>query len=497
MTQGFTQGSLQPGTIVLGKYRVDHPLGEGGMGFVVAATHVELMDRVAIKVLRPEYSHSSELVARFIREARAAASLRSEHVVRVFDVGRLDTGLPYMVMELLEGRDLGSGPRGEDLPIEEAVDYVIQTCDAMAAAHGRGMVHRDLKPANLFLALDEHGAPTVKVLDFGISKLKQAGANEVTLTAVRGVMGSPLYMSPEQVRSARDVDQRADIWSLGTILYELISGRSPFDGESVGAVFLAIAGEEPVSLSQLRSDVPAGLDAIVARCLRKDPAGRFQTARELQASLLPFGSERSRARVMARHSVRPGSAASSAPPLRTGARTPAGGTGTAWVDGAIASRSARKAGGTRVAVAVAVVGALGGAAAVGLWGLRGSSTARDAAPSSLGLPVSASGAPRSPEVLPVAIPAAPVASLAPPGAPGSSSGATGPNGSPSAPPPNPGRAGRPTLGSPATPAPAVGHSPGNPPAGPVQTPVVSQAPAPPARPSAAAAPRNPLDIEFK
>ncbi len=327
MSQGAVEPALTPGTIVLGKYRVDCSLGAGGMGLVVAATHVELQDRVAIKLLLPEFANNPELVARFVREARAAASLRSEHVVRVFDVGHLDSGTPYMVMELLEGTDLATGPQGEHLPLEDAVDYVIQTCDAMSVAHAHGMVHRDLKPANLFLANDEHGVPIIKVLDFGISKLKQASPIDGTLTADRSVMGSPQYMSPEQVRSARDVDARADIWSLGTILYELIAGRPAFTGETVGSIFVAVASETPTSLGRLRTGVPPGLEAIVFRCLRKNPADRYQTAQELQDQLFPYGSERSRARLAIRRSGQPMPIVVVPP-----ARSPSEGTGTAWTE---------------------------------------------------------------------------------------------------------------------------------------------------------------------
>jgi serine/threonine-protein kinase len=297
--------SFNVGQVLLGKYRIDRVLGQGGMGIVLGATHVELEYRVAIKLLLPNLPGSEQIEARFLREAQAAASLSSEHVVRVFDVGRLENGCPYMVMEWLEGRDLSSGPMGPLLPIEEAVDYVVQACDAMIAAHHRNLVHRDLKPANLFLVHDEHGDPKIKVLDFGISKLSHPGTRSLALTDANGVMGSPLYMSPEQVRSAKDVDCRADIWSLGTILFELISGEPPFGGESLGAVFLALANQPPEPLRNNRPDIPSALETVILRCLEKDPNARFQSALDLQRALLPFASLRSQAKIAMRSSSVP------------------------------------------------------------------------------------------------------------------------------------------------------------------------------------------------
>ncbi len=351
MSQTVVSSQLVPGAKFLDKYLVDRLLGEGGMGIVFAATHVELQDRVAIKLLRPEATGNSEIVTRFLREARAAAKLRSENVVRVYDVGRLDSGEPYMVMELLDGNDLASGPLGPALPVDEAVDYVIQACDAMIVAHELGMVHRDLKPANLFLTVDRHGVPVVKVLDFGISKLKQSGPLDGALTHESAVMGSPLYMSPEQVRSAKTVDARADIWSLGTILYELITGRTPFEGETLGAILSAVAVDTPPPMASLRPDVPPGLEAIVTSCLEKDPAHRFQTAADLQTALLPFGSLRSQAKMALRGSVMPPTqvVVSSAPPgpLVSGSSLPpppaVAQTNTTWADTASGSRPAAQA----------------------------------------------------------------------------------------------------------------------------------------------------------
>src|SRR5512132_1665322 len=204
------------GEVLAGKYRVERILGKGGMGVVVAAMHLQLGQRVAIKSLLEDATQ--ETVSRFIREARAAVRLKSEHTARVLDVGDLPDGAPYMVMEYLDGNDLSHLLRsGGALPTADAVLYVLHACEAMAEAHSIGIIHRDLKPANLFLTRGADGAPTIKVLDFGISKLmhEQQGEDEVQLTRTSALLGSPLYMSPEQLRSAREATVQSDIWSLG------------------------------------------------------------------------------------------------------------------------------------------------------------------------------------------------------------------------------------------------------------------------------------------
>src|SRR5579863_6621840 len=221
---------VQEGEILDGKYRVDRVLGVGGMGIVVAATHVALNQRVAIKFLLPAAVGNPQIIERFAREARAAVQIQSEHVARVTDVGTLPTGSPYMVMEFLEGSDLAAAiERGGAMPVAQAVGFVLQACEAIAEAHALGIVHRDLKPANLFLARRAGRDPMVKVLDFGISKTKDAAAG---LTQTSSVMGSPYYMAPEQMMSSKDVDVRSDIWALGIILYELLSGKAPFQGDT-------------------------------------------------------------------------------------------------------------------------------------------------------------------------------------------------------------------------------------------------------------------------
>jgi len=291
-------GSTPPaaGDVIADKYRVESIVGSGGMGLVVAARHLQLGQQVAIKLLRlrgldPE--RQVEARARFVREGQAAAALSSDHVVRIHDVGTLDSGEPFLVMELLRGDDLAKiidrqGPAA--VPV--AVDYVLQACDAVAEAHAAGIVHRDLKPSNLFVSARSDGGVNVKVLDFGISKAAAGSQNafDGNLTETRSIVGSPYYMSPEQVRDAKRVDARSDIWSLGTILYELLAGDTPFDASTFPGICAAIAADTPRSLGEVRPGIPAALDEVVAKCLRKNPDERFQTVGELVAALAPFSA---------------------------------------------------------------------------------------------------------------------------------------------------------------------------------------------------------------
>jgi eukaryotic-like serine/threonine-protein kinase len=288
---------FEPGDSIAGKYEVLELIGVGGIGFVVAATHIELGERVALKFLRPEFLSNTEAVGRFAREARASVQIKSEHVARVFDVGHLPDGAPFIVMEYLEGKDLGellleTGA----LPVPRAVEYVLQACEALAAAHVRGVVHRDVKPENLFLHRPERGTEMVKVLDFGISKVALTGSafeDRHPLARTTMAMGSPTYMSPEQVRASQDVDVHTDIWSLGCVLYELLSGQPAFDAPSLTQISAAILESEPRSLRLARPQVPPGLEAVVKCCLMKDPRRRFQNVGELAVALHPYGSQRS------------------------------------------------------------------------------------------------------------------------------------------------------------------------------------------------------------
>jgi serine/threonine protein kinase len=313
-------GPVVAGDIVAGKYRVDHVLGGGAMGVVVAGTHVDLDHKVAIKFVRPSVLNEPEQQERFVREARTLARLKSVHVAKVLDVGKMASGVPFMVMELLEGCDLAAllaehGP----LSFDHAADYVAQACEAVAEAHALGVVHRDIKPQNLFLTSSVGGGSLVKVLDFGVSKIGAAGF--ASLTQSTTVIGSPLYMSPEQMRCSRDADSRSDVWSLGVVLFELLTGRPPFDADSMPALCLKVVNDLPPSMERAPREVPAGLVSVVMRCLAKDPAQRFRDAGELGAALAPFavaplaasvsralvvsGLRRTQASVASHHSVAP------------------------------------------------------------------------------------------------------------------------------------------------------------------------------------------------
>ena len=279
---------VAPGDTIGGKYRVVRQLGEGGMGLVFEAEHLRLGQRVAMKFLRSDALAMPDAVARFEREARACCRIRGPHIAHVLDVDTDEGGRPYIVMELLRGRDLEAelGSRGA-LPLREAVDWVLQACAAVAEAHAAGIVHRDLKPSNLFLS-EERGTRVLKVLDFGISKIACEDRSDA-LTSAGLTVGTPLYMSPEQVRCSRDVDVRTDVWSLGVILYELVAGVPPFMGNTTAAVAAIVADATP-SLREARPDVPAGLEHAVLTALAKSAAHRFPSVEAFGAALMPFAS---------------------------------------------------------------------------------------------------------------------------------------------------------------------------------------------------------------
>jgi len=287
---------VKPGQLVADKYRVERVLGQGGMGVVVAALHVQLGHRVAIKFLLPASVAYGPTMARFEREARAAVALQSDHVSRVFDVGTLEDGSPYIVMELLSGKDLAEECHARGLlPAHEAVRYLLQACDAIAEAHGLGIIHRDIKPSNLFLAQRPKRAPVIKVLDFGISKVSEAvdGAQLHALTGTTDVVGSPIYMSPEQLRGAKNVDARSDIWSLGVTLFELVSGAPPFTGGTLAELSANILTEPApdVRTQSANNPVSEGLAAVVARCLQKDPEARYASVDALMRALEPYAGD--------------------------------------------------------------------------------------------------------------------------------------------------------------------------------------------------------------
>jgi serine/threonine-protein kinase len=289
---------FQPGEILNGKYEVVELIGAGGMGFVVSALHLELGEKVALKFLRPEAMSNAELVGRFAREARASVRIKSEYVARVFDVGSLPDGAPFIVMEYLEGKDLADVVRDEGpLPVKRAVEYMLQACEALASAHATGVVHRDVKPENVFLVQASQGMDVIKVLDFGISKVALTGSvYETKMPMVKTIMpmGSPVYMSPEQIRAKKDIDARTDIWALGCTLYELLAGVAAFDAPSLTQITAAILETDPPSLQTLCSLVPPELEAVVWRCLQKDPNNRFQNVGELAVALYPFAPRRAR-----------------------------------------------------------------------------------------------------------------------------------------------------------------------------------------------------------
>jgi serine/threonine-protein kinase len=308
------------GAVVANKYRIERKLGEGGMGFVVAASHLSLGGQVALKFLSPGDELRQEAITRFTREAQSVTRIKSEHVARVLDMGTVESGDPFIVMELLEGMDLHKFVRQNGpLPLENAVEYILQAAEGVADAHSVGIVHRDLKPANLFLTFKPDGSPFVRVLDFGIAKNinAQKEAGEVSLTVGTDVLGSPLYMSPEQIRNPKDVDPRADVWSLGAILYKLLTGRAAFETDSPSASLAMIVMEEPAPVRQFRPDIPPQLEAVLHRCLEKRLDLRWQSVDELACALLPFVPPRPRGRAW-----RPTTGTTNATLRSTGASTP-------------------------------------------------------------------------------------------------------------------------------------------------------------------------------
>jgi serine/threonine-protein kinase len=290
-------GLPEVGDVIAGKYTIERVLAVGGMGAVMAAHDMALDRRVAVKFLLPKALESPEIRERFFREARAAVSIRSEHVVDVYEVGVSSPDTPYIVMEYLPGRDLHKLLENRaPLPVPEAIDFVLQSCEALAEAHTLGIVHRDVKPSNLFVTHRPDGTPFVKVLDFGISKtMARLEEHSKSLTQSSVALGSPLYMSPEQVRNSKVVDSRTDIWSLGVVLFELLAKRLPFDGETIPSLAAAIASDAPLSLRSLRPDVEPKLEAIILRCLEKDPARRYQKISSLARDLAEFAEPGPRA----------------------------------------------------------------------------------------------------------------------------------------------------------------------------------------------------------
>jgi serine/threonine-protein kinase len=410
----------------------------GAMGVVVAAQHIALRERVALKFLKTELLESRTILARFEREARAATRIKSEHIARVRDVGHLETGEPYMVMEYLEGRDLSAYVRERGpLPLGEASDYVLQVCEALAEAHALGIVHRDLKPENLFLTRRPDGSACVKVLDFGISKFSDAGGGTSSFagTVAGGLVGSPLYMSPEQISASPDVDARSDVWGLGVILFELLTGKTPFTGTSLPQVCLSITARPPRSLSALRPEIPLRVEKLVLQCLEKDRSRRLSSVAEVARRLAEFGTNHGRisaaraARIAAgagasssSEAVAPSSRAMAATQISVPPRIPEGGTVP------------------RLAIAVGAAGVALLGAVLALFGSRGTvrSAETGVAPqppavtapliaASATLSVEPPPAPPSADAPPLPAPSAPLVSVVqPPVAPATSATAKAP-----------------------------------------------------------------------
>jgi serine/threonine protein kinase len=295
-----TSPAFADGRVLDGKYVVEGTIARGGIGVIVAAHHQALNQRVAIKYLRPAVRRMPEIVERFVREARLAATIKSEHVVRVHDVGKLPDAGPYIVMEHLVGTDLGEVVKKGPLPMARAVDYLLQACDALAEAHVLGIVHRDIKPENLFLAERHANTPIVKIIDFGISKVapKQGQkADWARQTGENECFGTPLYMSPEQLQASTRVDARSDVWALGIVLHELLTGSAPFYGEDYPLLCTAIIAQPPKRLRELRPGAPEALEAVILKCLEKEPAKRFRNVAELAQELGPFGPPEASARI--------------------------------------------------------------------------------------------------------------------------------------------------------------------------------------------------------
>jgi serine/threonine protein kinase len=404
---------VQPGDVLAGKYRVEQVLGVGGMGVVVAAHHLQLDERVALKFLRAEALADAETVARFAREARAAVKIKSEHVARVIDVGNLENGAPYIVMEYLEGGDLsGMLARTGPMPFAEAVDFVLQACEAIAQAHALGIVHRDLKPSNLFCIRRPDGQLSIKVLDFGISKAmagsSSSGSGDLGMTRTTSVVGSPIYMSPEQMQSSKNVDARTDLWSLGVVLYELVTAHVPFEGETVTELAIRVATEPAPPPSAFRADLPPALERVILRCLEKSRERRFQNVAELAAALVEFGSRRAAASLeRIQGTLQPGGVRTqmvSSPLLSPGSSTAA-----AWQSAATPRRG-------KTSVVLLVGAAVVGAIALGgvLVGTRMTSRAPSSGSGGSAVSATSTAAPSSTVEPPAAVSLALPAEVTPP-----------------------------------------------------------------------------------
>ncbi len=309
---------LSSGAVLFGKYKVDRVLGSGGMGVVVAAEHLALRSLVALKFLRPELAELPDAPERFAREARNARRIEDPHVARVVDVVMAKDALPYIEMEYLEGEDLGRVVKaGVRLSSHDAIDYVVQAASALTRAHNLGIVHRDVKPSNLFLVKRAGEPPLVKVLDFGISKVvEEEKDREMELTKTSSIVGSALYMSLEQMRSAKEVDHRTDIYALGVTIYELLTGAHPFEGRNLPELCVRVSLEDPAPIARHRDDVPPALAAAIAKAYARYPDDRYPTAGTFVSALRPFASIATTALIDAIQKYERESSQSSAPMVR-------------------------------------------------------------------------------------------------------------------------------------------------------------------------------------
>ncbi len=277
------------GRIVEGKYRIEEPIGRGGMGVVYRAENTRIGKYVAIKILLKGYAKGSESERRFLREARIAGSIGHPNIAEVFDLGTLENGAPFQVMELLEGTTLAGRIRHEGaLPIDEALEYAEQMLSALSAAHERGIVHRDLKPDNIFLHCppreQRQGHTIAKLLDFGVSKSLLNDAT-LSLTQTGVVVGTPYYLAPEQARGDRGVDHRVDIWAMGIVLYESLTGALPFKADNYNALMAKILNSRPVPPQHIRPAIPEAIQDVVLRALAFEPQDRFHSADEMLATI--------------------------------------------------------------------------------------------------------------------------------------------------------------------------------------------------------------------
>ncbi len=412
----------KPGLLVAGKYRIERVIGEGGMGVVVAATHEGLDQKVAIKFLAPEAIRNAEVVERFMREAKVAAKVKSEHVARVSDVGRIDGATPFIVMEYLEGSELaGLIDAQTPLPIDEVCEIGLQACEALAEVHAAGIVHRDLKPSNLFVTRRADGSPNLKLLDFGISKFTTSPGDDgadPALTATATVMGSPSYMSPEQLKSTKEVDARTDVWSLGAVIYEALTGKPAFRGETVPQVVAMIASEEPATPSGIRSEIPPDLETAVLACMVKN-ADQRSTLVGLARTLVRYAPERARSSLDRVESVLGAERSQKSMPIVAIKPPEIARTQSSWGE----EDKARKRGGgsTLMFLGTIVVIAVGIAVYTGKIDLRAlagqsasATSAEPSAPSAKGAKPGASASSTTITVPPIASIVAPIASVVEP-----------------------------------------------------------------------------------